>query len=65
MKRYFLENIEDDTEQTLKRIDFEYPIEDQQNSTKHSCITEFIQELNSNKKLVIGVSIFLLGMALN
>ena len=47
----------------LKRINIEDLKEDPQNSNKRPCITEFIQELNDNKKLVIGVSVFLIGKA--
>ena len=60
-----LENKEDDAEQMLKRINIEEPKEEAKKSKIQLCITELIQKLKENKKIVIGVSIciILLGKA--
>lgn len=52
-----LENKEDDAEQMLKRINIEEPKEEAKKSKIPLCITELIQKLKDNKKIVIGVSI--------
>ena len=61
----FLENKEDDAEQMLKRINIEEPKEEMKNSKMPLCMTQLIQKLKDNKKIVIGVSIgiFSLGKA--
>ena len=53
----FLENKEDDAEQMLKRINIEEPKEETKNSKMPLCMTQLIQKLKDNKKIVIGVSI--------
>ena len=41
----------------LKRINIEEPKEETKNSKIPLCMTQLIQKLNDNKKIVIGVSI--------
>ena len=58
----FLENKEDDAEQMLKRINIEEPKEEMKNSKMPLCMTQLIQKLKDNKKIVIGVSIGILSL---
>jgi len=59
-----LENKEDDAEQMLKRINIEEPKEEAKKSKIPLCITELIQKLKDNKKIVIGVSICIIFLVI-